>query len=246
MNIDGLIKNLGYLHSALSNMPTSVVRDFNGINRAISDLRKQKQEKSKEIRVDVPNLLFNVRLNNHQHMNPKSTQFNQVKLNSTLIFKGKTLQIGSIKEMNVDIVLEGISNGIKVRNAWHFDFHATNGDEAYSHPMFHCQNGGRELRVSPNEASDYIKTGEIFLVESPRIAHPPLDPTLAVEFVFGHFLGNDDLRKLYNIREFNVALRSSIESVWRPYYESINKFFDEPQNITNNNTASKLNPSLRS
>lgn len=244
MDIDKLIKNLQFLQSSLPSMGSNVLRDASGVNSAISDLYRQKKSRSKSIRIDVPNLVFNVPKKTHQHLQPRKAEFKHVKLNMSLTFEGKELSIDSISEMSVDIVLIGMDCGKDVHNAWHFDFHSTLGDETFAHPMFHCQNGGRNLRTSPNDSSNPIETGEIFLVESPRIAHPPLDPVLAIDFVVGHFLGNSDLNKLHNTREFRHALQTSMKAVWKPYYQTMVNFFDVPTDETNKTLAQKLNPSL--
>lgn len=244
MNVDRLIKNLESLANALDHLSGGSVRGTGGLRSASSKLRSQRTLKGKEIRIDVPNLLFNVPKNRHQHLKPKKSDFESVKLSITLIFEGGNLSIETIKNMNVDIVLIGKYEERQVTNAWHFDFHAIQGNETFTHPMFHCQNGGRNLRESPNEANKDIETGDVLLIESPRLVHPPLDPVLAVEFVFGNFLGSADLQELHKNREFKSALSHSMESIWRPYYKTMMGFFDVPSDLNNQMLASKLNPTL--
>ena len=167
-----------------------------------------------------------------------------MKLGITIRFEGSKLLISKILDMNVDIVLHGRDNGKIFYNAWHFDFHSTKGDEVFTHPMYHCQNGGKNLRNSPNTSNLDIETGEVILIESPRIMHPPMDPVLAVDFVIGNFLGNDIVRLLHQNRFFKAAITDSIESLWKPYYEIMFKYFDQSQSGQNRALAAKLNPTL--
>ena len=89
--------------------------------------------------------------------------------------------------LRVDCRMEGRQrNGVAYFCAWHLDRNlGTTVDESkhFVHPCYHFQFGGNQL---PQE----LGYGRLLLVEPPRIAHPPLDAILAVDFVLSNFFPN--------------------------------------------------------
>lgn len=137
--------------------------------------------------------------------------------------------------LTVDILISGeafIGEDVKtLKCAWHLDKHeedeepvktekqAKEGDKPHKprkgrsfaiHPLYHFQHGGHRVW----ELADY---GEQLLLEPPRIAHPPLDGVLAIDFVLSNYLG-DEWKLLREQDEVYVRLvREAQGRCWRPY-----------------------------
>lgn len=115
----------------------------------------------------------------------------------------------TLSELAVDFVIHG-RNTTKQQfvNSWHLDKHIP-GEEnpQYAHPEFHFQHGGNLMR------GDY---GSAIIFESPRIAHPPMDGILAVDFVISNFLGVYR-GQLKDNNEYQNLLRSAQARLWQPY-----------------------------
>ena len=97
--------------------------------------------------------------------------------------------------------------------AWHLDRNQGDADEAsrhFVHPCYHFQFGGRRL---PKE----LGYGQFLFVEPPRLAHPPLDAILAVDFILTNYFPNT----WQKLRSENQSYRRVIEEAqhrcWRPY-----------------------------
>ena len=112
--------------------------------------------------------------------------------------------------------------------AWHFDRHeeATTAGKATKkqrerdavkkgrshavHPIYHFQHGGQRVW-------DLFDYGEQLLLEPPRIAHPPLDGILAIDFVLSNYLG-DSWKKLRDQEHrYDDLVREAQRRCWRAY-----------------------------
>lgn len=97
--------------------------------------------------------------------------------------------------------------------AWHLDRNEGDNTEVESknfvHPCYHFQFGGNQL---PQE----LGYGRLLLVEPPRIAHPPLDAILAVDFVLSNYFPNvwQDLRQ---DDKYPRIIQQAQRRFWLPY-----------------------------
>jgi hypothetical protein len=100
--------------------------------------------------------------------------------------------------------------------AWHLDRNEGDNTEEESknfvHPCYHFQFGGNQL---PQE----LGYGRLLLVESPRIAHPPLDAILAVDFVLSNYFSTvwQDLRQ---DERYPRIVQQAQRRFWLPYAEA--------------------------
>lgn len=116
--------------------------------------------------------------------------------------------------LGVDIIAQGRGTGnTSLMCAWHLDKHLRDpGDNepSFAHPDYHFQHGGRNVW----DLNDY---GSQLLLEPPRLAHPPLDGILAVDFVISNYFGN----KWSELRTLNSTYRELVQSAqrrcWMPY-----------------------------
>lgn len=117
--------------------------------------------------------------------------------------------------LGVDIVAFGMSSdgSENLKCAWHLDKHIHKKGDAPSslaHPMYHFQYGG-------NNVSQLKSYGEHLILDPPRIAHPPLDTILAVDFILSNYCGT----KWNDLRLKNTTYRDLVafaqERYWTPY-----------------------------
>lgn len=115
--------------------------------------------------------------------------------------------------LEVDCKIETRIQGVSYIGAWHLDRNQGNADEAsrhFVHPCYHFQFGGRRL---PRE----LEYGQLLFIEPPRLAHPPLDAILAVDFILTNYFPDTwrELR-LENQRYVRVITEAQ-HRCWRPY-----------------------------
>lgn len=130
-------------------------------------------------------------------------------------------------EVNVEKYAVG-KNGVQLKSAWHFDRHIINTaiDDPYItdeiHPLYHFQFGGARM------ASISENLGSTFLVDPPRIMHPPLDGILAIDFVLSNYEGVS-WKQLREERRYINLVDAKLEELWKPYFSSILNSWQNPR-----------------
>jgi hypothetical protein len=99
---------------------------------------------------------------------------------------------------------------------WHLDREpATDGN--FIHPYYHFHAGGHHIGDR--------NPGDLLLISSPRLPHPPMDIFLAIHFVILNFFNTKDFRKQKNILSDELYL-SIIERAQKrvldPYFTALN------------------------
>lgn len=101
--------------------------------------------------------------------------------------------------------------------SWHLDCEeSTNGK--FVHPHFHFHAGGKKI-------SD-LNTGQLLMLASPRIAYPPMDLPLAINFVIRNFVHRDEMSDQYAILHkdaYKTIVRQSELNILKPYFEEVCK-----------------------
>lgn len=130
-----------------------------------------------------------------------------------------------LHELNLDLLVWGEDEERDLLSAWHLDRHISNEeDEIYvDHPLYHFQFGGRRMW---EEVQDY---GEVLVPEPPRIAFPPMDAILAVNFVLANYFG-DEWRGLIDLEEGDDEYRELVvdaqKRLWRPYSQALSSAWE--------------------
>lgn len=118
------------------------------------------------------------------------------------------------------ITIGDLDNHI-AKASWHFDRHPDKRSDGkpdenpdFDHPLYHLHFGGKEINQGQ------IEYGEVLLLESPRILHPPMDIVLAVDFVLGNFYSKEsgkvnDLRDNPTYKKLVVKAQNRF---WKPYF----------------------------
>ena len=114
-----------------------------------------------------------------------------------------------------EIAIEGKdTSGKPLYFFWYMDRHELkSGDTPPDnvHPRYHFQHGGRILKQKQ------LSHGDNLFLEPPRIAHPPLDAILGVDFLLSNFLGNKWKKLKLEDNQYNNLVQKSQELFWKPY-----------------------------
>lgn len=99
--------------------------------------------------------------------------------------------------------------------AWHLD-RATGTDGKYIHPLYHFHGGGKKV-----EGKD---SGELLILRSPRLPHPPMDLFLAIHFILENFLNTKTYAEQVKIFEdplYKEIIMRAQNRLLDPYYGAI-------------------------
>lgn len=125
-----------------------------------------------------------------------------------------------LHELELNLLIWGENEEKDLLSAWHLDRHISKeGDEMCTdHPLYHFQFGGKKMR---EQIQEY---GELLVPEAPRIAFPPMDAVLAVNFVLANFFG-DQWKSLVDLEEGDDEYRKLVADaqnrLWRPYAQAL-------------------------
>lgn len=103
--------------------------------------------------------------------------------------------------------------------AWHFDRHIEGGNQTEAHPLFHFQHGGHALSLHSG------LLGNSLVIPAPRLAFPPMDAILAIDFVLSNFAG-DCWRNLRNNPVYLRLLEEAQRAFWTPYFTTLASWWD--------------------
>lgn len=196
------------------------------------DPKKSKLSNTFYWRYDIDDLIFDLSADKElqRHLRPQTA----VNLKLVLTVKIKALFTSDndsadlLEDLNIGCVVEAEDSEDhqkKPRCCWHLDRHilensqpggTTLGEPKVAHPLYHFQYGGRHIW-------DLADFGHHLILDPPRIAHPPLDGVLAVDFVLSNYLGS----KWLELREDTVyqrIVKSSQQLFWKPYAQRIAAF----------------------
>lgn len=154
-----------------------------------------------------------------------------------------------IDELKCDLQLLARSGGApKWEQFWHFDRHIPSTkpgcDPLEIHPLFHFHFGGDSLAegriVQPQ------MWGSLLELHAPRIAHPPLDLVLLIDFVLTNFAGNVRRDLIANQKEYEDIIQHAQRRFWCPYKSAMGDYFQCNPQQQNTHLARELWPSLAS
>lgn len=120
-------------------------------------------------------------------------------------------------------------------SAWHYDTHPVGQVGREAHPRFHIQVGGEAY----DECDARIRA--VLLPEAPRVAAPPMDGILALNFLLSNYCG-ELWRRLSTDSVYQGLVTRAMKRWWRPYFEEINRFLNAE--TVGDSKARLLMPSL--
>ena len=99
---------------------------------------------------------------------------------------------------------------------WHLD-KEENTDGNYSHPYYHFHAGGNFLHGRD--------LGNLLMISSPRIPHPPMDIFLSIHFIITNFFHSEDFpnhKKILDDYDYLVIIERAQRRVLDPYFSTFN------------------------
>ncbi|MDP1843378.1 MAG: hypothetical protein Q8K64_08155 [Sediminibacterium sp.] len=114
-----------------------------------------------------------------------------------------------------------------LQSSWHLDKHDETKKTESSHPLYHYEFGGSE--IVKNSEFDF---GDFFLIDSPRLMHPPLDLILAIDFIIKNYYKEEDHSNLTGQGLYKRYIKNAQTRVWRPYAISFaSNFYEFDKNV---------------
>lgn len=121
-----------------------------------------------------------------------------------------------IKDYSFDIQITGFDDKADVYYyAWHLDKNISSSEPKFTHPYYHFQGGGQKL--------EGMASGEILLVDFPRIPHPPMDLFLGIHFIINNFISSKEFpKKIELLKDFDYqsVVINSQKLIWDLYFNS--------------------------
>ena len=112
-----------------------------------------------------------------------------------------------------EYIEEGKPDEFKViQSSWHLDKHSPDNAVESSHPLYHYEFGGTEI----NKDIDF-NFGDFFLIDTPRIMHPPLDIVLAIDFIIKNYYKKEDHISLTGQKLYKRYIKNAQLRIWKPY-----------------------------
>lgn len=117
--------------------------------------------------------------------------------------------LGSFHDENKDEI-------VPLHSAWHFDKHIHKDGDAltkYSHPEYHIAFGGEKM-----EGKDIY--GSTLILPSPRIAYPPMDAPLGINFILQNYFNKKKNKRILNNPIYSQIIKNSQNRLVLPYAQS--------------------------
>ena len=188
----------------------------------------------------VSKLIFRLDGNVPKKMKPAGAM--DLKLIVNIHAVGNCEYLGTMEDpllwLAIDFKIEGdiLKNDdvIKVFTCYHLDRHIENegGAETEPHPFYHFQFGGRHLVNTDGE----LDTGELIVMETPRITHHPMELILGLDYLISYFFPETRKEIMKKSREYSMLLKKYQEIILKPYYHTLSSRWKyEPQSIISGN-----------
>lgn len=171
---------------------------------------------------DTNDIVFNVTASGMKS-NPTEVKKIVVILNTKYKLK-ETLSVKSdiFEDYNFNIFIKGYwDKSASVDDdsnffCWHLDREPST-DGNFIHPYYHFHAGGHNIGDRD--------PGELLLINSPRLAHPPMDIFLAIHFVILNFFNTKDFRdqkEILNNEAYQLIIERAQKRVLDPYFSALN------------------------
>mgnify|MGYP001087048854 CR=1 FL=1 len=72
--------------------------------------------------------------------------------------------------------------------------------------------------------------GDTFLLDPPRLMHPPMDGILAVDFILANYAGTT-WKKLRDDPQYTKLIAPQFERIWKPYFEGVAGSWANPRSV---------------
>lgn len=165
---------------------------------------------------------------------PVDVNHYQIYLNNFLKFKDDfTINVDPLFkykfEINVHAYTNKSYNGNCFKSSWHLDQHTVSSIDKYTHPSYHFQFGGNKVKS--------LSSGDLLMLGTPRIPHPPMDIFLGFHFILANYFDNTKhpfVKKLLDDYEYTEILKRAQARLWTPYFKAFDST-NTNQDFTVNN-----------
>lgn len=149
---------------------------------------------------------------------PTEVNHYQIYLSNFLKFKDNfTVNIDPLFKYKLEINVHAYKNksytGKCYKCSWHLDQHTVSGGDKYSHPSYHFQYGGNKTKS--------LSSGDLLMLGTPRIPHPPMDLFLGFHFILANYFDNTKhpfVKNLLNDYEYTEIIKRAQTRLWSPYF----------------------------
>ena len=213
-------KNLLSLHRVLSEERSGVVVNPEALNSAANQVNRD--SKSELWSYEVANLQLKVEI----PQNVLPTQCGEwLDISINLDIRGQCEANGSDSITDLILNLEISTNTKSNFCSWHFDRHITeNGGgqnlSSEAHPLYHFQHGGHAMKQLAQSL------GSTLVLPAPRLAFPPMDAILSLDFVLSNFAGKC-WQSLRDDPTYLRLLKESQKKHWQPYLSKLASWWDD-------------------
>ncbi|MCD8440273.1 hypothetical protein [Tenacibaculum finnmarkense] len=151
---------------------------------------------------------------------PTGVNHYQIYLNIFLKYKDNFSQsVDPLYRYKFEINIHGYPNksytGKYFKSSWHLDQHTVSSSDKYTHPSYHFQFGGNKIKT--------LSSGDLLMLGTPRIPHPPMDIFLGFHFILANYYDNTKhsfVKELLNDPVYEEILKRAQERLWTPYFKA--------------------------
>lgn len=147
------------------------------------------------------------------------------------IFSNDDICQNPLSKLNFDIELEGLRElDDKIYTyfaSWHLDKHIKSSQCYFIHPEYHLTFGGNKL-----EEKGIDNFGSTLILPAPRVACPPMDVILGIDFILQNYFPLEKIYKLLDDSKYKEIVFNSQQRLWKPYYLSLSSAWNSLPNIT--------------
>jgi hypothetical protein len=210
-----LLKGLKNINiEGLENLETELNKNFSSQEKwtlktklIFKNINKVDLKIPSKIEKDIKEILLELKVNITENSYSKNTVCDSIE-------QSKLIKYG------VNIITYGkkSTTASSYKMSWHLDKHirsdisAEGRGKGFTHPEYHFNMGGFALTKETD--FDY---GQVLLIDTPRLIHPPLDIVLSIDFVLKNFYGIR-VKNLTDSTQYNNIISNTKKRLWRPYY----------------------------
>lgn len=221
-------------------------------NNKVGCINKEHQPTFWNYKID--NIVF--RLNNDIPKKKLPTSVSDLKLTVSIEVSGdtnKAEEIDPFQTLDFNFTIEGNficdkTNTVKkALTTFHLDRHICNNNDnepLEPHPFYHLQFGGKNLI---DEYGGKIDTGELLVLETPRIAHHPMEIILGLDYLISTFYPKIRKKLITGKKEYRDLIEKYQKDIIKPYYLSIASNWEKSLNsysFAPNWAPNSLNPQI--
>jgi len=129
------------------------------------------------------------------------------------ITKDKDIVSNPIKKLDTfNIVIKGKDKKEnELISSWHLDKKIVSDTYTFSEPEFHFTFGGYKMEESN------LDFGQLLLMRTPRIMHPPLDLILGIDFILKNYISKKYNDTFINDKKYIEIINEVKKLIWKPY-----------------------------